>query len=109
MEELDLTRPGAGEPESTLRWDPQAGTVEGPAADTVRALASAALEAGGVESQPWHAFFEITHDPLADRRAMALILGQRWRVPEALADAYPQPPDDPSAELDERLRPFIVS
>src|SRR5690606_25024833 len=82
--EITLTRPGAAVPDGTVIWDPETGDLSGPLADEVRALAGAARRVCCIVSHPMPSTYEIT-DPLRDRRQMAAVLSQWWRVPEALA------------------------
>lgn len=82
--QLTLIGLGATVPEGTVIWDPETGDLSGPLADEVRALAEAARRAGSIVSHPMPTAYEIT-DPLRDRRQMAAVLSQWWRVPEALA------------------------
>lgn len=77
-----------------VEWDPDTGVLGGAAAEEVRRLAVAALAAGTVTGHPYPTQHAIPRDPLRDRALFAVVIGQRWRIPDALADDYPAPPDE---------------
>lgn len=77
-----------------VEWDPDTGALGGAAADEVRGLVAAALDAGTVTGHPYPTQHAISRDPLRDRALFAVVIGQRWCVPDALADDYPAPPDE---------------
>lgn len=96
---LPLEQPAGGEP-TRLDWDPEIGRLGGPAARQVRQLVDTALRQGSVTGHPMPTDYDVT-DPLHSRRDMALVLGQLWRVPPALADDYPAPPGEPARAVAE--------
>lgn len=80
----------------TFQWDSEAGTVSGPDADTVRALASDSQ----ILIQPWPTVHKFSGDPLRSLADMAAIVGFGWQLPAELAEHYPQPPVEPDLDLD---------
>jgi len=96
--ELTLTPQGAEEPEGTIHWDPESGEISGDLAGEVERLIDAAIAEGAVIGHPYPTSYRI-FGPRRRRRELALVLGQRWRIPEPLADAYPAPQKAPDSDL----------
>jgi hypothetical protein len=96
--ELRLIRHGRTEPEGRITWEPETGRLGGDLAAVVARLIDLAVADGGVTGDPWPTPYAVT-DPRRSRRDMALVLGQYWRVPEALAGDYPQPPEADDTDL----------
>jgi hypothetical protein len=82
----------SGDRAGSIDWDPERGTIDGPAADQVREL----LEIFGGRSVHFGsaATFDVP-DPLHSRRDMALLLAVAWRVPEELMNDLPPMPATP--------------
>lgn len=69
-------------------WDHEAGTVTGPDADQVRALAQPGIV---ILAHPLPWTVTLGEAPLRSWRDMAAVVGTAWRVPPELAPHYPRP------------------
>lgn len=76
-----------------FEWDPEAGLLRGKDADHLHAMINNATASGTVVSHPMPTSYDIK-DPLHFLSEMAVLLGQRWRLPEDLAAAHPTPEED---------------
>lgn len=90
--------PTSGSPLATplvFSWNPDTGEVSGPGAEEVRGIS----RCGGVSAHPLPWAWEFGPDPLRSYTDMAAIVGSYWRLPDELADHYPQLEDDGIPEL----------
>ena len=79
-----------------FEWDPNAGLLRGNDADRLHEMINNAIASGSVLGHPMPTSYDI-QDPLHRVSEMAVLLGQRWQLPEDLAGAYPVPEDEPFA------------
>lgn len=78
-------------PHLDLMWDECAGTLSGAGEEWIREL----ISYGGVKCHPGPGWFhKLSADPLRSRTDMAALIGCAHRVPDVLADAYPQGTDN---------------
>ena len=80
-----------------FEWDAEMGTFRGADAESVRARCKVAQVAGGLVSHPYPTYYPIS-DPFHRIEDLAVVLGQWWRLDDALRQAYPMFP--PSGESD---------
>ena len=85
----------------SFEWDAQSGRLRGNDADLVAKLAQDAKASGEIIGHPYPTSFQMT-DPLHLPSELAVVLGNYWKLPPDLADAYPQTEtDDLVTEIDE--------
>lgn len=72
-------------------WDPERGTLSGPAARELQEMCDEAVSRGTVISHPYPTGFDIS-DPLHDHSEMAVVISQFYRVPTVLQEHYPKVP-----------------
>lgn len=82
---------GAGA-QLVFEWDPDTGQLRGRDAAHVREQAELAKKAGYMLGHPHPTPYKIGA-PLRRASELAVILGNLYRLPPDLADAYPQPPE----------------
>ena len=84
-----------------FEWDAQSGELRGDDAALVAKLAHEAKAAGELVGHPYPTSFPIA-DPLHLPSELAVVLGNYWKLPPDLADAYPQADgDDLITEIDD--------
>lgn len=91
--DLELHPIGAGNRTLVFQWEPESGDVRGRDADRVLAIAAQAVLDELVTGLPYPTPHAI-RDPLHSLAEMAVILGNDWRLPPVLAEAYPVVTDD---------------
>lgn len=69
-----------------FEWDPVAGTVAGPGADTIMAMVRAGVVPAHPRPQSWY----LSATPLKSWVDMAAIVGSEWQLPDQLRQHYPQ-------------------
>jgi hypothetical protein len=80
-------------PDLVFEWDSETGQVWGQDAEEVRQAALSAQRAGYAMGHPQPTPYAIS-DPLRRPGELAVVLGNLWKLPADLADAYPKPPAD---------------
>ena len=79
-------------PSIEFEWDTATGEVRGRDAELVRYYAQDAAKTGSILIHPYPTVFEFTDNPLTSETVMAALLGESYRLDDALLAAYPQVP-----------------